>query len=306
MKKLFNFTTFLSLISVQCSLAQVIPTTFTQITQVENRLEDRENRTAGTNQNTGYRLQGAECRKTASLLEYSSVPIFHLPSSISYFGVTPKLMMDPSSTEEEGIKAIEKILGTSEPSAVAAEGERIRASEGTYFLNPPEECATTNDQNSSNCACSSIPQLPSPTAVAVSPTSDLPPHTSIEPPILLDDLAENIGRRLLGKIVVEQALQDPLENNSCSSDVRWNAGKSHAEGNDFAWNALTEEERSVYNTAALAKNKAQSEAIQKEIEEAEQEAEKAHCRMGEAWLSSTRAARAVIAKTAKEKEEGMK
>ena len=73
------------------------------------------------NQVTGYRLQATGSRKIAPLLEYSSVPISNLPSSISYLSIMPKLMMDQSSAEE-GIKAVKKTFETSEQNAVAAEG----------------------------------------------------------------------------------------------------------------------------------------------------------------------------------------
>ena len=45
----------------------------------------------------------------SSLLANDFVPISHLPSSISYLGVTPKLMMDPVSTESAE-EAIEKLI----------------------------------------------------------------------------------------------------------------------------------------------------------------------------------------------------
>ncbi|HLB33854.1 MAG TPA: hypothetical protein VJK54_06420, partial [Chthoniobacterales bacterium] len=84
------------------------------------------------------------------------------------------------------------------------------------------------------------------------------------------------------------------------------AARSHAEGDATVWNGLTEEERNVYNAITVAKNKEKTEAIQKEIEEAEKDAEKAHRQVGEAWISSTKTAREEIAKTAEEKAKNLK
>ncbi|HLB33590.1 MAG TPA: hypothetical protein VJK54_05085, partial [Chthoniobacterales bacterium] len=65
------------------------------------------------------------------ILERSSTPIFYLPSSISYLGVTPKLMMDPAELKniENGTQAIgealgivEKEVGTTETAVVTGAG----------------------------------------------------------------------------------------------------------------------------------------------------------------------------------------
>ncbi|HLB34334.1 MAG: hypothetical protein A3F67_04430 [Verrucomicrobia bacterium RIFCSPHIGHO2_12_FULL_41_10] len=49
-----------------------------------------------------------------SLLESASAPIFYLPSSISYLGVTPKLMMDPAELKniQEGIEDLKGVVGS--------------------------------------------------------------------------------------------------------------------------------------------------------------------------------------------------
>src|SRR3990167_5473162 len=49
----------------------------------------------------------------SSFLANNSVPISNLPSSISYLGITPKLMINPAL--EEGAKALEKELGIFTP-----------------------------------------------------------------------------------------------------------------------------------------------------------------------------------------------
>ena len=84
------------------------------------------------------------------------------------------------------------------------------------------------------------------------------------------------------------------------------AARSHAEGDMTAWDALTEEERNVYNTITLAKNKAKEEAVQRELEKAEKEVEKARHQVEEAWIPSTKAAREAVAKKAEDELERMK
>ena len=89
------------------------------------------------NQDAGYRLQvtgyiSEELESDAinegeynflnnqvSLLEGDSVPIFHLPSSISYLGMMPKSMMDPAELKplEEGIENLRGVFGLSGESA---------------------------------------------------------------------------------------------------------------------------------------------------------------------------------------------
>ena len=106
------------------------------------------------NQATGYRLQATGLKTTELQLE----PISNLPSSSSYLGVTPKLMMNP--TLEEAEKAIENLIL----------GDAARKPSVT----PSEECAPTNYRSIFNCESSSSPQLQSstnPTAAAVSPAS---------------------------------------------------------------------------------------------------------------------------------------
>src|SRR3990167_854491 len=69
------------------------------------RLQDTD-----TNQNTDCRLQQvADKCKIASLLRNDTIPISNLPSSISYLGMTPKLMMNPAMAEE-GITNIKRKL----------------------------------------------------------------------------------------------------------------------------------------------------------------------------------------------------
>src|SRR3990167_6765353 len=60
----------------------------------------------------------------AEKLGCDSAPISHLPSSISYLGVTPKLMMNPS-TLEEGAEAIGEALGVLGKRAVSAKGPAV-------------------------------------------------------------------------------------------------------------------------------------------------------------------------------------
>ena len=61
----------------------------------------------------------------SSLLANNSVSISNLPSSISYLGVTPKLMMDPVSAEEVGKALKEKVLGKEAPSGVDKSGDKF-------------------------------------------------------------------------------------------------------------------------------------------------------------------------------------
>ncbi|HLB34412.1 MAG TPA: hypothetical protein VJK54_09300, partial [Chthoniobacterales bacterium] len=72
-----------------------------------NQITDYRLQIAGTNQTT--ELAKNNCR-IASPLRNDIIPISTLLSSISYLGVTPKLMMDPS-TLEEGEEALGEQLG---------------------------------------------------------------------------------------------------------------------------------------------------------------------------------------------------
>src|SRR3990167_9513580 len=60
----------------------------------------------------------------SSLLANNSVPISHLPSSISYLGITPKLMMNPSL--EAGTKSLTEALGILEKRAIIEEGSVVK------------------------------------------------------------------------------------------------------------------------------------------------------------------------------------
>ncbi|HLB34867.1 MAG TPA: discoidin domain-containing protein [Chthoniobacterales bacterium] len=62
-----------------------------------------------------------------------------------------------------------------------------------YSVNSSVECAPTNQQSSSNCACSNSSPLPSPVAATTSPTSHLPPTTSIRP----------VGRIVTGIVTID-------------------------------------------------------------------------------------------------------
>ena len=70
---------------------------------------------AGANQNTDCRLQVADKGNIASLLRNDTIPISNLPSSISYLGMTPKLMMDPAELQplEEGVERLRGAFGLS-------------------------------------------------------------------------------------------------------------------------------------------------------------------------------------------------
>ncbi|HLB33321.1 MAG TPA: hypothetical protein VJK54_03695 [Chthoniobacterales bacterium] len=69
--------------------------------------------------------------KKALLLKKDSIPIFHLLSSSSYLGVTPKLMMDPSSVEE-GITIFGNIIDSKNLSS-----DSITAASGSVALSTP-------------------------------------------------------------------------------------------------------------------------------------------------------------------------
>src|SRR3990167_688120 len=58
--------------------------------------------------------QSESKQEETSLLESASAPIFHLPSSISYLGVPPKLMMDPAELKniQEGIEDLKGVFGS--------------------------------------------------------------------------------------------------------------------------------------------------------------------------------------------------
>ena len=81
----------------------------------------------------------------------------------------------------------------------------------------------TNQQSDFNCASSSKSQIPPSSAEAVSSAS-IRPVGPIVAPVLSDDIAEEIGRRLLGKMVVEEETQVPSESAINPDDeARWDA-----------------------------------------------------------------------------------
>ena len=120
-----------------------------------------------------------------SFLANDSVPISHLPSSSSYLGVKPKLMMNPVVEGAEG--TIEKLIVGESRVSRSIESNHLGVVDKNS-VNLSVECATANHQSSSSYVCSSDPELPSsishlpsPTAAAVSTAYSLQPIASIRP-----------------------------------------------------------------------------------------------------------------------------
>ena len=157
----------------------------------------------------------------SSLLVNNSVPISNLPSSISYLGVAPKLMMN--SSVEEGTKTIGEALGifgkktiTAERAAVE-EGAGVGRSEvvsaipssnGKHSINPSVECVPTNHQSVSNCAWSNDSLLPSSISHLPSPAAAAAPTASIQP---VGRIVTN--REMAFRIFVENYLARPIIKN---------------------------------------------------------------------------------------------
>ncbi|HLB34577.1 MAG TPA: hypothetical protein VJK54_10135, partial [Chthoniobacterales bacterium] len=116
-------------------------------------------------QGTGYRVQGTGLKteelpseehndlcNLISLFKSSSIPISYLPSSISYLGVAPTLMMNPS-TLEEGAEALGKELGvfgeraTPSKVGVAATRSSVGNSPSNIAVSPQGAVETTGEEN---------------------------------------------------------------------------------------------------------------------------------------------------------------
>ena len=84
---------------------------------------------------------------------------------------------------EEGERLVDEVIG--EDNSINHEfplnSAQAAVQTGIHSVPPSVECAPTDHQSSSNSACSSKPQLPSPVAAAASLTSHLQPPTTVRP-----------------------------------------------------------------------------------------------------------------------------
>ncbi|HLB33243.1 MAG TPA: hypothetical protein VJK54_03305, partial [Chthoniobacterales bacterium] len=87
------------------------------------------------------------------LLANDSVPISHLPSSISYLGVTPKLMMDPTELKkiEEGAEAVGEALGIFERGAVTTQRTVVEPKQSRNYLETDRKNNINSFTQDSDC-----------------------------------------------------------------------------------------------------------------------------------------------------------
>ena len=140
--------------------------------EMEDRRWKMEDKTQGCSfqKIEGNGMNGEERNdlyNSISLLKSGSIPISHLPSSISYLGVAPKLMMDPKILQERVVALKERL-----------ECFRKKAP----LLDSTTIGITRETVSAAGCESnSSISQLPSTVIAATSSTSHLLPVTSPRP-----------------------------------------------------------------------------------------------------------------------------
>src|SRR3990167_10123217 len=126
--------------------------------EMEDRRWKMEDKTQGCSfqKIEGNGMNGEERNdlyNSISLLKSGSVPISHLPSSISYLGVTPKLMMDPKELKkiEEGAEAVGEALGIFERGAVTTQRTVVEPKQSRNYLETDRKNNINSFTQDSDC-----------------------------------------------------------------------------------------------------------------------------------------------------------